>query len=167
MQCDRAQELISARIDREIIFEDEVLDDHLQTCAGCRDDLEGMRRLDSILFRAYESERDSAEILVDKVKAALQARGRHVKRCTVLLVDDYAEILLLFRGQLADEFDVLTAGSAREAQALFGQREIDVVLTDQRMEDMTGVELLEWVLANHPRTQRILWTGHGDLEGAV
>jgi diguanylate cyclase (GGDEF)-like protein len=167
MNCDRAQVLISARIDREIIFEDEVLDDHLQTCAACRAELEGLRRLEDLMWRAYAPEREAAEVLVDKVKASLQARGRHVNRCTVLLVDDELDILMPYRGLLADEFDVLIARSARDAQVLFGQREIDIVLTDQRMPQMTGVELLEWVLANHPRTQRLLWTGYGDLHEAA
>jgi diguanylate cyclase (GGDEF)-like protein len=167
MQCDRAHELISARIDREIIFDDAVLDDHLQTCVTCRDELDGLRRLEPMLWRAYAPEREAADVLVDKVKATLQARGRQIRRCTVLLVDDYTEILHLFAGQLADEFDVVTAGSAREAQAKFHDRRIDIVLTDQRMADMTGVELLEWVLANHPKTQRLLWTGHGDLDAAI
>jgi diguanylate cyclase (GGDEF)-like protein len=167
MKCDRAQELISARIDREIIFDGEALDDHLQHCADCRDELEGMRRLEQVLWRAYAPERDAADVLVDKVKAALQAHGRNVNRCTVLLVDDTLDILLPLRGLLADEFDILIAGSARDAQALFGQGTIDIILTDQRMPGMTGVELLEWVLANHPRTQRLLWTGFADLSEAV
>jgi diguanylate cyclase (GGDEF)-like protein len=167
MKCDRAQELISARIDQEIIFEQEALDDHLHNCAECRDELEGMRRLEKILWRAYGPERDAAEVLVAKVKASLQARGRNVNRCTVLLVDDDPEILVLFPGLLADEFEVLKAGSAEDAQLLFGQHEIDIVLTDQRMPEMSGVELLEWVLAHHPRTQRLLWTGFAELEEAV
>jgi predicted anti-sigma-YlaC factor YlaD len=100
MKCDRAQELISARIDREIIFEGEVLDDHLQNCADCRNELEGMRRLETILWRAYEPERQAADVFVDKVKASLQARGRNVNHCTVLLVDDKLEILLPYRGLL-------------------------------------------------------------------
>ena len=113
MKCDRAQELISARIDREIIFEGEELDGHLEHCAACRDELEGMRRLETILWRAYAPEREAAEVLVDKVKASLQARGRNVNRCTVLLVDDEPDILVPLRGLLADEFDMLIASSAR------------------------------------------------------
>jgi diguanylate cyclase (GGDEF)-like protein len=167
MNCERALELISARIDRELLFDNEALDEHLQDCAACRNDLDGMRRLGDLLVRAYAPEREAAEVLVDKVKAALQARGRNVNRCTVLLVDDELDVLLPFRGLLADEFDVLIASSALDAQALFGQRGIDIILTDQRMPGMTGVELLEWVLANHPRTQRLLWTGYADLEDAV
>src|SRR5262245_40690449 len=116
MKCDRAQELISARIDREIVFDDDVLDGHLQQCAECRDELAGLRRLDPALWRAYAPEREHAEVLADRVKASLQARGRNVQRCTVLLVDDEPFILMPWRGLLADEFDVLTAGSAREAQ---------------------------------------------------
>jgi diguanylate cyclase (GGDEF)-like protein len=167
MQCNRAQELISARIDREIIFDDEALDDHLQNCANCRDELDGLHRLDPILWRAYAPEREDAEVLVDKVKATLQSRGRQVRRCTVLLVDDEVGILMLFRGLLADEFDVLIARNGREAQALFDQHEIDIILTDQRMPEMSGVELLEWALVHHPRTQRLLWTGYADLDEAI
>src|SRR5947209_5095139 len=137
MHCERAHELISARIDREIIFDDPALDDHLHTCADCRDELEGTRRLEAILWRSYAPEREAAEVLVDKVKAALQARGRHVNRCTVLLVDDEPAILMLFRGQLTDEFDVLIAQDAREAQAAFARRDIDIILTDQGMPGMT------------------------------
>lgn len=167
MHCERAQELISARIDREIIFEGEELDDHLLRCAACREELEGMRRLETILWQAYRPERDAAEVLVDRVKASLHARGRNVNRCTVLLVDDELQVLVPARAFLTDEFDVLLATSAADAQALFGQRAIDIVLTDQRMPGMTGVELLEWVLTNHPRTQRLLWTAYADVEEAA
>ncbi len=171
MKCEQAQELISARIDRELVFEGKELDDHLEGCSDCRQELEGMLRLDSILFAAYAPEREAADVLVDKVKAALQARGRHVKRCTVLLVDDYEEVLQSTRLLLltADEFDVEIASSAKEAQEMFGKREIDVVLTDQVMgaAEMTGVELLEWVLAHHPQTQRLLMTSYDELDAAV
>jgi diguanylate cyclase (GGDEF)-like protein len=167
MKCEQAQELISARIDREILFDDEALENHLRQCADCRDELDEMRRLDAGLWRAYTPEREAGEALVDQVKAALQARGRNLSRCTVLLVDDELGILLPFRGLLADEFDVEVAGSGREAQAIFAQRRIDIVLADQRMIGMSGVELLEWVLTHYPQTQRLLWTGYPDLQEAA
>jgi diguanylate cyclase (GGDEF)-like protein len=88
-------------------------------------------------------------------------------RCTVLLVDDEPYALLALRARLADEFDVLTAASGPEAQALLDQRAIDVLLTDQCMPVMTGVELLEWAVANRPRTLRLLTTGYKDLSAAV
>lgn len=167
MKCERAHELISARIDREIVFEAEALDDHLQSCADCRDELARMRRLESILWRAYTPEREAAEVLLDKVKAALQARGRNVSRCTVLLVDDKPEVLMTTRALLVDEYDVEIATSAHEAQQVFSRRSIDIVLADQRMPDMTGVELLEWVVTHYPQTQRLLWTGYPNFDSAM
>jgi diguanylate cyclase len=167
MKCDRAHELISARIDREIVFESDALDDHLQTCADCRDELARMRRMEAILWRAYTPEREAADALVDKVKAALQARGRNVSRCTVLLVDDEPGVLMSTRALLMDEFDVEIAAGAREAQQVFSRRPIDIILVDQRMPEMSGVALLEWVVAHYPQTQRLLWTGYPDFDEAI
>jgi diguanylate cyclase (GGDEF)-like protein len=92
--------------------------------------------------------------------------SREPARLTVLLVDDAPYPLLVWRPLLADEFDVLTAGSAAEAQALMGRRQIDIVLARQRLPGMPGVELLEWAQANHPRTQRLLWASIEDLAAA-
>src|SRR5262249_45333473 len=65
------------------------------------------------------------------------------------------------------EFDVLTANSAQTAQAMFAQRPVDIVLTDQRMPQMTGVQLLEWVRQCHPRTIRLLMTGYAELADTI
>lgn len=170
MRCDRAQELISARINHENLFEDEALNEHLTDCPDCCAEQDGLIRLEDFLWRAYAPERDAAQVLVEKVKAALKARGRSVRRCTVLLVDDEALMLSLLRNLLtreAEEFDVVLAGSAREAQECFGSREIDIILTDQKMPGMTGIELLEWVVAHYPRTKRLMMTAYGELEEAV
>jgi diguanylate cyclase (GGDEF)-like protein len=167
MHCDRASELISARIDHELIFENEALTDHLRDCAACRDELDGMRRLDEYLRLGFAPERDAAETLVDKVKARLQARGRPVRRCSVLVVDDQPDLLLMLRAFLGEEFEVETAISGQEAQEWFARRDFDILLTDQRMPGMNGVEVLEWALRHHPRTQRLLMTGYSDLKEAI
>jgi diguanylate cyclase (GGDEF)-like protein len=167
MPCERVHKLISARIDREIKLDNQELEEHLKGCPSCRDELESMRRLDEILWRTYAPKRSAAQPLSEKVIEALRAKNRPGRRCSVLLVDDEPSILMLFRGLLADEFDVFIATSGRDAQGQFTQHEIDIILTDQRMPDMSGVELLEWVVANHPKTQRLLWTGFAELEEAV
>lgn len=92
---------------------------------------------------------------------------RNVRRPTLLLVDDEPHVLLLLRALLADEFDVLTAGCARDAQALLGRCAIDILLTDQLMPEMTGTQLLEWVREHSPRTVRLLMTGFAEVEDAV
>ena len=63
----------------------------------------------------------------------------------ILVVDDEPEILFSLRGLLRREFDVSTAESGQEAMEILQQRPIHVVMTDQRMPAMTGVELLSRV----------------------
>ena len=88
-------------------------------------------------------------------------------RCSVLVVDDEPSLLPLFTRMLSPEFEVLTASNADEAEAVFRRRPVDLILTDQKMPRRTGVELLEWVRAHHPRTVRMLMTGNDDLEAAI
>ncbi len=83
------------------------------------------------------------------------------------MVDDEPYILSTLSALLVNEFEVLTADTADAAQRLFGQRDIDILLTDQKMPRMSGVTLLEWVRKNHPKTVRLLMTGFAELEEAV
>jgi diguanylate cyclase (GGDEF)-like protein len=88
-------------------------------------------------------------------------------RCSLLVVDDEPYILPTLSALLSDSFDVLTADSPDAAEELFRHRPIDVVLTDQKMPRRTGVQFLEWVKENYPRTVRLLMTGYAELEDAV
>jgi diguanylate cyclase (GGDEF)-like protein len=92
--------------------------------------------------------------------------GTHEK-CSLLVVDDEAYILTTLAQLLAPEFEVLTADSAEAAQEIFRSRSVDLILTDQKMPRMSGVQLLEWAREQSPRTVRLLMTGLGDLEDAV
>jgi diguanylate cyclase (GGDEF)-like protein len=87
--------------------------------------------------------------------------------CSLLVVDDELYILELLQRMLAGEFEVLTAGSADAAEAVFARRPVDLILTDQRMPGRTGVWLLDWVRRHHPRTVRLLMTGHEEFQDAV
>jgi diguanylate cyclase (GGDEF)-like protein len=88
-------------------------------------------------------------------------------KCTLLVVDDEPYILPTLSALLANEFEVLTASSAATAEAIFARQEIHIVLTDQKMPERTGIELLEWVREHSPRTVRLLMTGYAELEDAV
>jgi diguanylate cyclase len=88
-------------------------------------------------------------------------------KCSLLIVDDEPYILTTLAALLGQDFDVLTADSAEAAQPLFERSRIDLVLTDQKMPGMTGVELLEWVRERSPQTVRLLMTGYAELEDAV
>lgn len=88
-------------------------------------------------------------------------------KCSLLLVDDEPNILNSLSLLLEKDFEVLTSASAEAAQELFSQREIDLILTDQRLPGQSGVQLLEWVREHSPRTIRLMMTGLARLEDAV
>lgn len=88
-------------------------------------------------------------------------------RCSLLVVDDEPYILSTLSAILGSEFEVLTADGGETAQRLFEQRDVDLILTDQKMPRMNGVQLLEWVRRNYPKTVRLLMTGFAELEEAV
>jgi diguanylate cyclase (GGDEF)-like protein len=68
---------------------------------------------------------------------------------------------------LEQEFEVYTAGSAEAALQILDRQAIDLVLTDQKMPHMSGVELLQEVRNRRPKAIRLLMTGFGELEDAV
>src|ERR1700674_3020450 len=96
-------------------------------------------------------------------------RGLEVSKnkCSLLVVDDEPYILATLAALLNPDFEVLTADSGEAAQRHFAQRDIDLILSDQKMPRMSGVHLLEWVRRHHPKTVRLLMTGFAELEEAV
>jgi two-component system NtrC family sensor kinase len=84
----------------------------------------------------------------------------------ILFVDDEEPNLVVFEAVCGDDFPVLTASSGLAALELMDEHEIGVVLTDQRMPGMTGIELLEKVEAEHPDAIRLLITAYSDLQAA-
>ena len=79
----------------------------------------------------------------------------------VLLVDDNERFLdglgyLLQR----ERFQLRTARSGQQAIQLLESRQIDVVVTDERMPGMSGNDLLAWIVQNCPEVMRIVLTGH-------
>jgi diguanylate cyclase len=88
-------------------------------------------------------------------------------KCSVLVVDDEPYILATLAALLVTEFEVLTADSAEAAQKILEQRDVDIILSDQRMPRTNGVQLLEWVRTRAPKSIRLLMTGFAELEEAV
>ncbi|MGN6521331.1 MAG: response regulator [Dokdonella sp.] len=85
----------------------------------------------------------------------------------VLFVDDEERILrslrMLFRGRC----EILTTTSGSEAAEWVRRRPVHVVVSDQRMPGMTGVEVLREVAAQSPATMRILLTGYADMDAVT
>lgn len=88
-------------------------------------------------------------------------------KCTLLVVDDEPYILSALVAFLKAEYDVVIADSGEAAKEVFAQQSPDIILTDLKMPKMSGIQLLEWVRQEHPRTVRLLMTGYGELDDAV
>jgi len=87
---------------------------------------------------------------------------------TVLFVDDDRNILeALARSQRREPFEILSAGSAREAMEALERQRVDVVVSDEMMPGMLGSEFLSIVARRFPDTIRIILTGHASAESAV
>lgn len=90
--------------------------------------------------------------------------GPPAARC-ILLVDDEANILASLRRLLrADGYRILTASSAEEGLEVLAANEVDLVVSDQRMPGMTGVEFLRRVKDLRPETMRLSLSGYTDLQ---
>jgi response regulator RpfG family c-di-GMP phosphodiesterase len=85
----------------------------------------------------------------------------------ILLVDDEPEILFSLRGLLRMEFDLYTAESGAEALEILHQHPVHVIMTDQRMPQMTGVELLRRAHGECPEAIRIVFTGYADIKAVI
>ncbi len=85
----------------------------------------------------------------------------------VLFVDDEEPNLIVFEAVCGDEdYPILMASNAQDGLELLKQHEVGVVLTDQRMPGMTGIELLERVQSDYPDAIRLLVTAYSDLQAA-
>ncbi|TMB06633.1 MAG: response regulator [Deltaproteobacteria bacterium] len=88
-------------------------------------------------------------------------------RHCLLVVDDEPDVCDSVHDLLRLEFEVLKARSADEGYRLMQENEVHIIMTDQRMPRVTGVELLANVRARHPYAIRILFTGYADVEAVI
>jgi response regulator RpfG family c-di-GMP phosphodiesterase len=91
---------------------------------------------------------------------------RPAKHC-LLVVDDEPDVCDSVYDLLRREFKILKARSAAEGVQLLQENEVHIIMTDQRMPQTTGVEMLSSVRARHPRAVRMLFTGYADLEAII
>lgn len=85
----------------------------------------------------------------------------------ILCIDDEPHVLRALQWLLQKDFEVHTCECASEALRMLRQHDFDVVVSDQRMPGITGVEFLRHVRKLSPRAMRILLTGYSDLDAMV
>jgi two-component system response regulator HupR/HoxA len=86
---------------------------------------------------------------------------------TVLVVDDEVRSQDAMRRTLDEDFTVFTASSADEARGLLQRQPVSVILCDQRMPGMTGVNFLKEVREQWPEIVRIVISGYTDSEDII
>lgn len=86
------------------------------------------------------------------------------KKFSLLYVDDEATNLRVFKANFRKFFNVHTSTNPIEAIDILNQEDIQVIVTDQRMPEMTGTQFLEKILPDHPDVIKIILTGFTDIE---
>ena len=100
-------------------------------------------------------------------KAPDAAAPIHSERPKVLFLDDEDRILNALAALFRYKYQVFTATTGEQALAILRQCHVHVVVSDQRMPLMTGVEFLRQAKEVSPHTVRILLTGFSDLSAII
>ena len=90
-----------------------------------------------------------------------------MNKINILYVDDELNNLNAFKAALRLKYNVLTAISGEEAINILRKNPVDIIITDQRMPKMTGVEFLESIINEFPDPIRILLTGYTDINAVI
>jgi signal transduction histidine kinase len=86
---------------------------------------------------------------------------------TFLVVDDEPDIRDAIQRMFRQNYRVLTAESASGALELVESEPVQVVMTDQRMPEMTGIEFLAQLRDEYPHIVRVLFTGYSDIDNVI
>lgn len=86
---------------------------------------------------------------------------------TILCVDDEADNVDALERLFRRKYDVIKATSGASALKVIRERRVSVIVTDQRMPNMTGVEFLAQSMKTHPDAIRILLTGFTDIDSVI
>ncbi|MCA6449319.1 MAG: response regulator [Chitinophagaceae bacterium] len=89
------------------------------------------------------------------------------KKINVLYIDDEPNNITSFRAAFRRSFNIYSAESAEEARKIIEVEPIEVILSDQRMPKMTGIEFFQSILTTHPDPIRILITGYTDINAVI
>jgi response regulator RpfG family c-di-GMP phosphodiesterase len=89
------------------------------------------------------------------------------EKATVLYIDDEVNNLHSFKASFRRQFNVLTAESATEARKVLAANTVHVIVSDQRMPQMTGIEFFASILNDFPDPIRMLLTGYADIQAVI
>ena len=85
----------------------------------------------------------------------------------ILYIDDEEDNLTVFYSAFRRNYKVHLASSGQEGLEILGNHHIQLVIADQRMPKMTGIEFLEKIINTHPECIRMVLTGYTDVEDII
>jgi DNA-binding NtrC family response regulator len=87
-------------------------------------------------------------------------------RKKILYIDDEEINLRMFKSTFRREYDIITTQNAEEGLNILAENDVDLIITDQRMPGITGVELLSMVQQRYPNIPpgRLIISGYSDPE---
>lgn len=88
-------------------------------------------------------------------------------KISVLYVDDEEDNLLAFRASFRRSYEIFTANSAAQGLMVLSEKNVQVIIADQRMPQSTGVEFFDVVRKVYPDPIRILLTAYTDAEAII
>lgn len=89
------------------------------------------------------------------------------EKVKILYIDDEKQNLTSFKSNFKTEYNVFTANNAADGFKLLMEHEFPVIIADQRMPLVSGVEFLEQSMIDHPDSIRLLITGYSDINTVV
>ncbi|HEY0609944.1 MAG TPA: response regulator [Chitinophaga sp.] len=90
-----------------------------------------------------------------------------VQHIHILYIDDEIHNLNAFKASFRRLYTVFTAESAEGAVKILSENDIHIIISDQRMPRMTGIEFFESILEKYPEPIRILLTGYADINAVI
>jgi len=86
---------------------------------------------------------------------------------SILYIDDEENNLISFKSTFRRDYHIHLASSGQEGLEIMENHNIQLVITDQRMPDMSGIEFLEQIVPLYPDCMRMILTGFSDLEAVI
>lgn len=89
------------------------------------------------------------------------------EKIRILYVDDEENNLQAFKATFRKDYKIYLALSAEDGRDVLKSNDVDIIITDQRMPDETGVDFLASIIPEHPDPIRILLTGYTDIQAVI
>ena len=86
---------------------------------------------------------------------------------SILYIDDEENNLTSFKSTFRRDYHIHVASTGKQGLEILEKHNIQVVITDQRMPDMSGIEFLEQIVPLYPDCMRMIMTGFSDMDAII